>query len=62
MSGSITPLLYMPSWLAHVKLIFYHFSDLGLTKNMLKYSESHLVWVAHIGQLQAVPLFALKDK
>jgi hypothetical protein len=62
MSRVVPPLLHMPSWLAHIKLIFYNFSDLGLATNILRYSESHLVWVTHTGQLQAVPPCALKDE
>jgi len=62
MSRAVPPLLCMLLWLAHVKLIFYNFLDFGLTTNILRYDESHLVWVAHIDQLQAVPPCALKDE
>jgi hypothetical protein len=59
MYRAIPPLLYMPY---ARKTDILPFFNLGLTTNILKYSEFHLVWVSNIGQLQAVLLCALNDE
>jgi hypothetical protein len=62
MSRAIPPLPYTPSSLSHVWRYILPFPDPGLTLNILRDSAFHSILVFHNGELQALPLPALKDE